>query len=405
MIGHRLRKATMRGAKLMFINPVDFEFRFNVHAKSIVAPAAMERALAGVAKALIDGGAAAVPEGLAALVADVTVDDSHRLMADALANADKALVLVGSNGLGHPSYGTLNALTQAIAAMTGAANGVLSDGANSAGAWLAGAVPHRGPAGKGASFGLNAGGMLTERLAAYVLLGVEPEHDSSQPNVAVQALNNAEFVLAMSPYRTETLLQYASVVLPVGPFTETSGTFVNAEGCWQSFQGVVKGLGETRPAWKVLRVLGNLMSQQGFDYVSSEDVREELRQLLDETGGRGETSQSWVCPPALTAASGELQRFADVSAYGVDGTVRRATSLQQTAQAIDAAKVRINSATAEANGLKDAGRVAVRQGESNRVLPLVIDERVADHCVWLSSGTVGTAGFGANGAGIELKPA
>ena len=405
MIGHRLRKAAMRGAKLTFINPVDFDFRFAVHAKSIVAPAAMAQALAAVAKALLDAGVGQVPDGLATLVENVQVDEHHRAIADALRQADKPLVLMGSNGLAHPAYGTLQALAQAIGAMVGAPCGLLSDGANGLGAWLAGAVPHSGPAGKGASFGLTAGAMLTEQLPAYVLLGVEPEHDCGQPAVAMQALNNAEFVVAMSPYRTETMLQYASVVLPTAPVTETSGTFVNVEGQWQSFQGSVKGLGDTRPAWKVLRVLGNLLSQQGFDYVSSEDVREELRQLSDQADKAFASSQAWTCPESLAPATETLQRFADMPMYGVDGVVRRAASLQNTPQAIEAAKVRINSTTAQACGLNGAERVTVRQGESTRVLPLAIDERVADHCVWLSAGNVGVAGFGANGASVELKPA
>ena len=399
LIGHRIRKAALNGAKVMFVNPIDYDFTFPVHAKSIAAPVAMERALAAVAKALKEAGAA-TPQGLDGLLTGVEVSDTARQMATALKSSAKATVLFGAYAESLPNAATLRALAQAIATMSGAIFGSLTAGANSAGGYLAGAVPHRAAAGKGASFGLNAQAMFAEKLAGYLLLGVEPEHDVANSAAAIAALNGADFVVAVSPYKSDTMLAYADVILPVAPFTETSGTYVNIEGRWQSFQGAVKPLGETRPAWKVLRVLGNLFQVNGFEYLSSEEVRDELKGMTD---GLTLEQGAWSCPVKLNDATNALVRIADQAIYAIDATVRRAPALQKTVQA-NAVTACINAAVATAQGLGDAVNVEVSQGDLRRVLPLTIDNRVADGAVWLSTGLPGVSGFGGNGAAIALKP-
>ncbi len=400
MLGHRIRKAAMKGSKIMCVNPVDYEFKFPLADKIIASPAAMEKGLAGIAKALIDSGGAA-PQGLAELVGGVDVSETHRNMAEALKSAAKATVLVGNYAMAAQSSANLRALAQAIADMSGATVGYLTQGANSAGAYLAGALPHRASAGKGASFGLNAQNMLTEKLAGYVLLGLEPEHDFANPSAALEPLKAAGFVVSMSAFKSEAMLDYASVLLPVAPFTETSGTFVNVEGGWQSFGGSVPPLGETRPAWKVMRVLGNLFSLDGFEYVSSEEVRDELR---SQTEGQQNNKAAWQCPASLSSASDKLVRVADLPIYAVDAVVRRAESLQKTAQAKAAAVAKINSSVAQALGLSDAVNVEATQGDSSCVVALEIDDRAADGTVWLSAGIQASAGFGCDGADIALKP-
>ena len=400
LLGHRIRKAALKGAKVSCVNPVDFEFKFSVSDKVIAAPTVMEQALAGVAKALIDSGASA-PQGLAELVAGAEVADVHRNMAESLKSADQAAVLVGSYAMGTAASANLRALAQAISEMSGASIGYLTQGANSAGGYLAGALPHRAPAGKGASFGLNAHNMLSEKLAGYVLLGVEPEFDFANPVAAVEPFKSADCVVAMTAYKTEAMLEYASVLLPVAPFTETSGTFVNVEGDWQSFGGSVTPLGETRPAWKVMRVLGNLFSLDGFEYVSSEEVRDELHSQAE---GQQNNKAEWHCPDALSSTGDKLVRVADLPIYAVDAIVRRAESLQKTAQAKATATAKINSSVAQALGLSDAVKVEATQGDSSCVVALEIDDRAADGTVWLSAGIQESAGFGCDGAEIALKP-
>ncbi len=400
LLGHRIRKAALAGGRIMCVNPVDYEFKFPVSDKVIAAGAAMEQALAGVAKALIDAGAPA-PQGLAELVSGVKVSDSHRGIADTLKSSGKASVLVGSYAMATPAGANLRALAQAVAAMSGATLGYLTTGANSAGGYLAGALPHRAPAGKGATFGLNVQGMLEKKLAGYVLLGIEPEYDCANGTAAVASLQNADFVVAMTSYKSATMLDYASVLLPVAPFTETSGTFVNVEGNWQSFGGGVKPLAETRPAWKVLRVLGNLFSLDGFDYVTSEEVRDELQ---DQVEGLENRAAEWQCPKALNAPGETLVRVADKSIYAIDAIVRRSVPLQQTAHAKASRVARINSSVAKALGLSDALKVEVRQGDAACTVALEIDDRAADAAVWLPAGIGECAGFGCDGAEIALKP-
>ncbi len=399
IIGHRLRKAALNGAKLMFVNAIDYEFTFPVYAKSIGIPTTMERTLAAIAKALKELGAA-MPEGLDGLLSAVEVTETDRQIANALKSSLKSTVLFGSYAESLPNAACLRALAQAVATMSGSTFGSLTMGANSAGGYLAGAVPHRAVAGKGVSYGLNAQAMFAEKLSGYLLLGIEPEHDVANPAAAIEALNSADFVVTLSPYKSDTMLAYADVIFPVAPFTETSGSYVNIEGRWQSFQGAVKPLGETRPAWKVLRVLGNLFHINGFDYLSSEEVRDELKEMTsDQRLDQG----IWGCPIALSEVNSPLVRIAEQATYAIDATLRRAPALQATVHG-GAATVRINVATASAQGLGDAVNVEVCQGDAQCVLPLTIDNRVADGGVWLPSGLLGVAGFGANGATIALKP-
>ncbi len=398
MINHRIRKAALKGAKVMAVNPVDYEFNYGLSAKSIAAPAGMELALAGVAKALADAGAT-VPKSIETIISSVSASDVDRQMAETLKSAARATVLVGNYGMSCPASSTLRSLAAAVAEMSGATLGYLTAGANSAGGFIAGALPHRGAAGKGAAYGLNAQSMLEEKLAGYLLQGVEVEADCANPQLALAALKNAEFVVSLNAFATDALRDVATVLLPIAPFTETSGTFVNIEGKWQSFQGSVKPLGETRPAWKVWRVLGNLFNLDGFDYVSSEDVRNELDGF---NAGEPEKKGDWKGPEALSALGDGIVRVADVAAYATDGITRRAPALQETVQA--GAVARINSKLAEAKGLKDAIKVEVSQGGNSCVVALEIDDRAADGTVWLSSGLPETSGFGVNGAEASLKP-
>ena len=400
LLGHRVRKAALNGASIMTVNPVDYEFMFPVAEKVVAAPAAMEQTLAGIAKALIEAGASA-PKGLDLLTAGVEISDVQRSIATKLKSAAKAIVMLGSYAQSSAAGSKLRSLGQAIAVMSGATCAYLTDGANSAGAYLAGALPHRAAAGKGATFGLNVQGMLSEKLAGYILLGTEPENDVANAAAALAPLRSAEFVVSMTSYKSAAMLEYASVLLPISPFTETSGTFVNVEGKWQSFPGSVKPLAETRPAWKVLRVMGNLFNLDGFEQESSEEVRNELQSLLDQAG---EHNSAPHFAASLSAANDKLVRVADTAIYSIDATVRRAESLQKTPQAKAAAAASINSNTAKALGLSDAVKVEAKQGDSSCVVALIVDDRAADGTVWLPSGTNEVAGFGCDGAEIALKP-
>ncbi|MGH8222058.1 MAG: molybdopterin-dependent oxidoreductase, partial [Woeseiaceae bacterium] len=229
------------------------------------------------------------------------------------------------------SWSAIRALAAAIAERTGSELGMLSEGPNGAGAHLAGLLPHRGPGGQARdTTGLHAADMLEESLDAMLLFGVEPDRDLAAED-PVGRLRSAGFVAAFTPFDSESLRSSADLLLPIGTFAETSGTFVNCEGRWQSFGGIANAVGDARPGWKVLRVLGNLFGIPGFDYESSEEVRDELRSVLGDcrpdNACKGEKA---IAPPG--GSSGGAGEF-DLPMYGVDAVVRRATALQRTAEA------------------------------------------------------------------------
>jgi NADH-quinone oxidoreductase subunit G len=325
ILAHRVRKAARHGAAVAFVNPARFEYRFPVAAYLQCAPAEQVAQLAAVLAAAAQAGSAAVPEHLAEITRAAQVTDAHRAVADALARGERRAIWLGALALRHPAYADLRALAAALAQLTGATLGVLSEGANAAGAYLAGAVPHREAGGKPlASAGLSSAEMLRQPLKAYLLFGgVEPWADSSGPE-AMRTLGAAERVIAITPYASETLKSLAHLLLPIGTFAETSGTYVNLEGLWQSFAGAASPFGEARPGWKVLRVLGNELGLPGFEYQSSEEVREELRRLCPEDPSQRYSGAHRV-GEARTGAS-----LIDVPMYQIDAIVRRAPSLQRT---------------------------------------------------------------------------
>ncbi len=336
VLAHRVRKAAKRGAKVAFVNPARFDYLFPVSAYLESGPARQLADLAAVYAAVLDG--AAAPAHLAALVAGAEVNTAHRSIAAALESGPKRAIWLGALALRHPAYADLRAVAAGLAAATGAALGTLAEGGNAAGAYLAGAIPHRDPGGIGsASAGKNARDMLAAPHEAYLLFGgTEPWADG--PGIeALRTLGSASFVVAATPFADETLKSVAHVLLPIATFAETSGTYVNLEGLWQSFAGAARPLGEARPGWKVLRVLGNLAQVSDFDYQSSEEVREELRARCADIAA---ASYQGTHQPVLSknAAASEL-RVPDVPMYAVDAVLRRAPSLQRTREGKSAAVV------------------------------------------------------------------
>jgi NADH-quinone oxidoreductase subunit G len=324
VLAHRVRKAAMAGAKVWFVNPAEFEYLFPVAGQVIAAPAAQ---LAEI-NALLSAAGAATVGGAAA-----TVTDQHRAIVEQLRGASGKAIWLGALALRHPQYAALRAAVQALAAATGAAVGVLAEGGNAVGAHLAGVLPHRGAGGSSrAKSGLTAGAMLSSSLEAYVLWNMEPDSDTLQPKT-MDSLRGATFVVAATPYVTDELKSVAHVLLPIGTFAETSGTFVNLEGQWQSFAGAAQPVGDSRPGWKVLRVLGNLLGFNGFAEESSEQVRDQLRTLVERTAA------PVINNTAPAAVAGGTASVADVPTYQSDAIVRRATSLQRTREARAARQV------------------------------------------------------------------
>ncbi|MGE3482467.1 MAG: NADH-quinone oxidoreductase subunit NuoG [Gammaproteobacteria bacterium] len=400
----RLRKAALRGAAVMCVNPVAYDCNFPLAHNLAAGPAGMERHLAAIANALLDLGGKTAPEELARALHGVPVQDAHRDAARRLLAAQRGAVLLGATAFMHPAFASLHALARLIAHSTGLTLGYLTEGPNAAGAWLAGAVPHREAAGaRAVKPGMAAHHMFAARLKAYLLLGAEPEYDAAAPAAAVAALKAAECVVMLSAFKSGAMLEYADVLLPVAPFSETSGTFVNVEGRWQSFAAAVAPAGEARPGWKVLRVMGNLFDLAGFDYMSSEDVREELRRQVADPAPLNLPAE-WFSPPPADVDP-MLTRVGHVPIYAVDPIVRRADALQQTADARGQAAASLCAATAEHLGLADGARARFRQDGGEAELPVVIDERVPEGCVLIPAALPETAALGAAFGSLALAAA
>jgi NADH-quinone oxidoreductase subunit G len=329
MLAHRIRKAAVRhGAKVAFLNPRSFEYLFPVASYGLAQDLPGE--LAAVVRAAAAVTDRAVPDG----VRNANVSDNHRALAAALCSGTRRAIILGALAQRHPAYAEIRSLAGALAALSGASIGVIAEGANAAGAYLAGAVPHREPGGAAArDGGLPARAMLESRLKAYFLFGgIDPAVDLSGPT---ESLAGADFVVAATTHLPEKLREVVHVVLPIGSFAESSGTFVNVEGRWQSWLGAVSAVGESRPGWKVLRALANLLNIHGIDYVSSEEVRDALRKLC------GERIIQPTGAPTAVAARGEVASregamqpsegaWVDIPPYQSDVLVRGSESLAKT---------------------------------------------------------------------------
>ncbi|HVS75857.1 MAG TPA: NADH-quinone oxidoreductase subunit NuoG [Steroidobacteraceae bacterium] len=331
ILAHRVRKAARRGAKVALLNPAVFNYYFPVAAYLQSAPAAQVADLAAVLRAAAEAAAASVPPHLSAVVDGAQVGQQHRDAAAALASGEKRALWLGALALRHPRYADLRALAAALAQVTGASLGVLAEGANAAGAHLAGAVPHREAGGKAVSAaGMTAADMLATPLKSYLLAGgVEPWADSPGSDAA-RTLGRAELVVAITPFASETLRKVAHVLLPAGSFAETSGTYVNLEGVWQAQTGAAAPVGESRPGWKILRVLGNLLGLAGFDYQSSEDIRDELATLVGAPTAYSAPAYAGRHAVGRQEGGQVAQGVIDVPMYQIDALVRRAPSLQRT---------------------------------------------------------------------------
>ncbi|MBS3916386.1 MAG: NADH-quinone oxidoreductase subunit G, partial [Sulfuritalea sp.] len=290
LLAQRLRQAAKKFTRVCLLNVADDDQLITLHAKSIVAPSALAAELGGIVKAAAE--AKGVP--VDAALANVQPSVAAKLIAENLVSGENSAVFLGNFAQQHAQAATLHALTQQLAVITGARFGYLGEAANSVGGYIAKAVP-------GAQ-GLNAARMLAEPRKAYFVLHAEPELDCANPQQAMAALKGADLVVAMTPFKTRAI-DYAHVILPIAPFTETSGTFINTEGRVQSFNAVVKPLGETRPAWKVLRVLGNLLGLAGFEQESSEAVRTEALAGGPASISEHLNNQADGLPIALTAAA------------------------------------------------------------------------------------------------------
>jgi NADH-quinone oxidoreductase subunit G len=345
LIAHRLRQAAKRGTQVHMLHSVDDDWLMPVKSRKIVPPSEIAASIASFSEVLKGG--------------------------------KNAAVLLGNFAQQHPQAAQIHAAAQALAQVTSAKVGFLGEAANSVGGYVA---------------GLPTGGGLPAALKqeCLVVLNAEPELDCGDPRGATRALDRAEFVVVMSAWKTG--LDYADVLLPVAPFTESAGSFVNVEGRLQSFHATVNPLGEARPGWKVLRVLGTLLRKSGFELDDVAAVRSAC------LGGRDVASIlsnkiniSSAIPPAPSQG---LQRVTQVPIYFADPLVRRSPPLQRTPDSA-APSVRMNPALLSRLGIKPGQMVRVAQDGGLAMLPAAADPGLAQDCVRLPAGHPATAALGA----------
>jgi NADH-quinone oxidoreductase subunit G len=385
LLATRLRTAVKGGAKLSILHATDDDLLMNVANKLIVAPSEWLSALSQVVVAVAKAKEMAAPAGFEG----VQASDAATAIAASLLSGENKAVFLGNAATQHPQAAALHAAAQWIAEQTGAKLGYLTEAANTVGSYIVNAN-----AGKAAAF--------TEPKQAYLLLNAEPELDAYNPQAAVAALKKAEMVVVMSAYKHG--MDYADVLLPVSPFSETSGTFINCEGRAQSFNGTVKPLLETRPAWKVLRVLGNILGLSGFDYDTSEAIRDEVlgAGVTDVSAKLNNVSK--LALTAATAASTGTERIADVPIYFADAVVRRAESLQKMADAA-APQAHLSAALAQQLGVAAGDKVKVTQGSGSAILVAAVDAKLPANAVRVAAAHASTAALGGMFGSITVEKA
>jgi NADH-quinone oxidoreductase subunit G len=381
LLAHRLRQAAKKGAQISSLHSVDDDWLMPIAHRAIVTPSHLPAMLAQIVVAAAQGAGKDVPAALQGLETAAAAD----VIAASLLSGERRAILLGNYAIQHRDASQIVALAQALASITGATLGVCTEAANTVGGYVAGAVPQKD--------GLNAQAMLgtegTESRRAYVLLHAEPEFDCANPVAARAALEKADLVVVLSEFRTAT--RYADVLLPIAPFTETSGTFVNCEGRAQRFHGVVQPAGQARPGWKVLRVLGTMLGLPGFEFDTSEQIRDAVLGPSGTLEGKlsNATSVALVMPPK---AAGGVERVADIPIHFADPLVRRSASLQATADA-KPPKARLHQTLLDQLGLTEGAQVKIRQGRGEAVLATQVDPAVPPGVVRIAAAHPSTCGL------------
>jgi NADH-quinone oxidoreductase subunit G len=395
LAGVRVRKAFRNGAQLFAINPVDYDYHFDLSSKVIVSPQELSMQVAKLVLAMSDD-IKTLPIEVQKFLLGLEVDEATAAIARAL-REPKATIVTGAIIENHPDASLLRTLIHVIEQL-GVGVLRLTHGANSAGASLAGMLPHRTVGGKEVDNpGMDVQTALNSKLKGYFLHAVEPGYDFANPNGARQSLLGAEFVVLLSAFHHDSMQDYADVILPIAPYAETSGTYVNIDHSWQTVKGVKNPYGEARPAWKIFRVLGNLLQCRHFEYLSSEDVLNEIKSLINQAP---DVKYQPYYPESLPLSNQELVRVGEWPLYRSDMIVRHSLALQHCASA-EKACIRIHPITAARLELDEFATIS--QGDIEITLPLEQDERIAPDVVWVANAMPETIDLGHSFAAITIK--
>jgi len=397
IIAHRIRQAAMNGTSVSSINFYESDFLMPIEKQMTVNAHSLMTTLSGVAKALLALKAHA--KEWDDVLDLVRPSAEEQTLAMHLSNAMTSTIIIGALANNHPQAAKFRALCRLISDLSSTKLLVLPE-SNSQAMAAVQALPYQANTDE---TGLNAQQMWQNSCRSYVLFGVEPEHDCADPVLAQSALQQASFVVSINSYLTDTILNYSDVILPLAAYAETSGTFVNIDHQWQSFTGAVPAQGESRPGWKILRVLGNIAKLNGFDYVSSQDIYDEVRDeitLRSKAQNKGNT-----IPENLDVNSDSLMLISEVPMYQTDAVVRRSAALQNTPENQDLSLARLCSQTAEKFGLSEAEKMTIHQGDHTLTVGFTVDDSIAINCIYLASGISATAALGAAFSSVTVERA
>lgn len=388
MLNHRLRKAVVtNAASVSSISSLTGQYNYSLNCDLA---GSAEQQLSDVAAVLIAVCAELkvdLPDGLSALAEKTKANADHQGIARALIAGEQSAVIVGLQAIAHPRLGLLMQLAEQIASLSHSSLSYLSESANSAGACLAGALPHRSAAAQAVeTAGQNTLEILSHPHKVMVLMGIDPALDISNRPALQTIADQQEFIISIDSFASDFIEKQADLVLPLATWLESSGTFVNVEGLWQSFSGCVKAAGESRQGWKILTALAQvLLPADDYEYADSTAVRDELKQQCRDIELNNFISIKADNAKLPTRPRG-LQRVSEKAIYSVDAMVRASGALQSTVNTSDSSCLRLNAAQANKSGLEGAEQVHIKQGDGTAVLPLVIDENVPVGCAWIPVG-------------------
>ena len=403
LLAHRIRKAALRGANIMLLNRRAYALNHAAEQYVCASNTDLIIELAAISKALIEKTGNDVPRTLRSLINQVEVEQQQRDIADNLLQADKALVLLGSQASLLPDYSYITALCYGISELANIRFGTTSIGANAAGACLAGSLPHRQVAGMADDQpGLPAHSMLQAVRKAYVLFNVEPELEAWDNAGGQMAMQQAESVVAISNFAGPAQLEYADILLPLASFAETDGAYVNLEGRWQSFSAAASIRDNARPGWKILQALASRLSVSGPDFTSADSVRAAVQEQCRDVILNNVLGNIELPPYRFVRQNDKLQRIADLPIYVVDALLRRSPPLQQSVDGLEADKALMHPLTAEQYELLDSNVVSVKQSSNTIEFPLQLSETIPEGCIWIGLAVPGTESLGPAFGDIEV---
>jgi NADH-quinone oxidoreductase subunit G len=409
ILNARIRKANLSDTKVCAINPYSTESNFTFDEQLIGSNGDIQLTIASVLKSVIEqlDSKDNNPE-LDQLLLNVSVDDKAKNIAKMLLDAKNGVILLGQFAINHPHSSMIYWLSNKISKLTATKWGELTFGANSAGAWLAGAVPHRGAFNESVTKGLSAFEMCQHPRKGYITVQCEPGLDFASPRMAMDAMHHADTVIALSSFDSEQLRETADCILPITPFSETEGTVINGAGDWQTFRAAVKPYEQSKPGWKVLRVIGELWGSDNVIFDSQTEILKELKSSFKNMHHFEDSLDKMPCPKEILDIKGhhQLVRVAPVPIYHVDGWVRRADSLQKTKDA-QVKNIILHPNTANKLGLKENQSLLVKQDSkvTEISLPLRINKDMPEGVASIPLGIPEVSSIGTSFGLVELEPA